>query len=228
MRILIVEDEATLRSALERALIEAGHLVDGAQDGETGLYMGREYPVDVAVVDLGLPKLDGLEVIKRWREEGRGFPILILTARGRWDEKVAGLEAGADDYLVKPFHTEELMARLNALWRRAAGWSSPTLECGALTLDTRAQTARLGERTLELTSFEYRLLEHLCVNAGAVISKSDLNEHLYAEDADRDSNVVEVLIGRLRRKLAPDGGPGPIETLRGRGYRFDPERTHGG
>lgn len=228
MRILIVEDEAVLRGGLERELSEAGHIVDAAGDGETGLYMGREYPVDVAVVDLGLPKLDGLEVIKRWRREGHAFPILILTARGRWDEKVAGLEAGADDYLVKPFHTEELMARLNALWRRAAGWSSPTLECGALVLDTRGQVARIGERTLDLTSFEYRLLEHLCVNAGAVISKADLNEHLYAEDADRDSNVVEVLIGRLRRKLAPDGGPGPIETLRGRGYRLDPERTHGG
>ncbi len=220
MRVLIVEDEDALRENLRRELVAAGHVVDVAADGEEGLFAGLEYPVDIAIVDLGLPKLSGLEVIRRLREKDRHFPILILTARDRWQDKVEGLDAGADDYVAKPFHLEEVLARLQALLRRSGGWASSSLACGPVVLDTRAQTVTVEGQSVELTTFEYRILEHLMLKAGEVISKTDLTEHLYEQDFERDSNVIEVFIGRLRRKLDPDDRLKPIETLRGRGYRF--------
>jgi two-component system response regulator PhoP len=195
--------------------------VDAAGDGEEGHYLGQEYPVDVAVVDIGLPRLSGVEVIRRWRASGRAFPVLILTARSRWQDKVEGLEAGADDYLAKPFHLEELLARLRALVRRSAGWASGTsIAAGPIRLDTRAQRVALDDHPVTLTAFEYKVLEYLMLHAGEVVSKATLGEHVYAEDLDPDSNVLEVLVGRLRRKLDPDRTLQPIETLRGRGYRF--------
>jgi Response regulators consisting of a CheY-like receiver domain and a winged-helix DNA-binding domain len=220
VRVLVVEDEAGLRESLRTQLVEAGFTVDVAQDGEEGLFAGLEFPLDVAIIDLGLPKLPGLELIKRLRAEGRTYPILILTARDRWQDKVEGLQAGADDYVVKPFHFEEVRARLQALLRRAGGWASPQLKCGPIVLDTRAQTVTVEGRPVELTTFEYRILEHLMLRAGEVISKTELTERLYDQDFERDSNVIEVFIGRLRRKLDPDERLKPIETLRGRGYRL--------
>ncbi len=225
MRVLVVEDEAALRAQIAARLREEGFAVEEAPDGDEALYQGLELPVDAAVVDLGLPGMDGIEVIRRWRDAGRGFPVLILTARGRWQEKVEGLEAGADDYLVKPFHMEELLARLRALLRRSAGWASPVIRCGPVTLDPARHEVRVDGRTVELTAYEFRLLRYLMLRAGEVVSKTDLSEHLYEEDADRDSNVIEVLIARLRRKLDPDRRLEPIETLRGRGYRFRLERA---
>ena len=220
MRILVVEDEASLRAQLEAQLRKAGYAVDAAADGEDGFYLGRENPVDLAVVDLGLPKLSGIEVIRRWRAAGRTFPVLILTARGRWQDKVEGLNAGADDYLTKPFQAEELHARINALLRRAAGVAKPVLHCGPITLDTTTRTVQVDRSALELTGHEFKVLEYLMLNRGKVISKTELTEHVYDQDFDRDSNVIEVFIGRLRRKLDPDNRYQPIETLRGRGYRF--------
>ncbi|HZT04993.1 MAG TPA: response regulator transcription factor [Steroidobacteraceae bacterium] len=220
MRVLVVEDEAALRETLKTRLIEAGFTVDIAQDGEEGLFAGMEYPLDVAIIDLGLPKLAGLEVIRRLRAARKAYPILILTARDNWQDKVEGLQAGADDYVPKPFHFEEVLARLQALLRRAGGWASPELKCGAITLDTRAQTVSVESQAVELTTFEYRILEHLMLRAGEVISKGELTERLYDQDFERDSNVIEVLVGRLRRKLDPEDRLKPIETLRGRGYRF--------
>lgn len=220
MRILVVEDEAALRQQLDAQLREAGYAVDSAADGEDGFFLGRENPVDLAVVDLGLPKLSGIDVIRRWRDAGRNFPVLILTARGRWQDKVEGLNAGADDYLTKPFQAEELLARVNALLRRAAGVARPVLRCGPITLDTAARSVSLDDRPLELTGHEYRVLEYLMLNRGKVVSKTELTEHVYDQDFDRDSNVIEVFIGRLRRKLDPDNRYQPVETLRGRGYRF--------
>ncbi len=225
MRILVIEDEPALREQLAARLKAAGYAVDAAADGEEGLYLGREYPFDVAVVDLGLPRLSGIEVIRRLREEGRRFPILILTARGRWQEKVEGLDAGADDYLVKPFHMEELLARLKALLRRAAGWSRSLLRCGPVSLDLRRQAVTVDGHAVDLTAYEYKALEYLMLHAGEVISKTELTEHLYDQDYDRDSNVIEVFIARLRRKLDPAGRLQPIETLRGRGYRFTLPRS---
>ncbi|MDG4550407.1 MAG: response regulator transcription factor [Candidatus Contendobacter sp.] len=227
MRILIIEDEAALRERVTAQLREQGYAVDSAADGRTGLYLGQEYPLDAAVVDLGLPDLSGIEVIRRWRAAGRKFPVLILTARGRWQDKVEGLEAGADDYLVKPFYTEELLARLRALIRRIGGWTQAVLHCGPIALDTGAQQVTVTGLPVELTAYEYKLLEYLMLHAGAVISKTELTEHLYQEDEDRDSNVLEVLVGRLRRKLDPNRDLNPVETLRGRGYRFRLERTAG-
>jgi two-component system response regulator PhoP len=220
MRVLIIEDEAPLREQLARRLQQEGYAVDAAADGEEGLYFGREYPVDVGVIDLGLPKLTGIEVIRQLREEGFQFPILILTARDRWQDKVEGLDAGGDDYLVKPFHMEELLARLNALLRRAAGWTQSVLQFGPLSLDTRTQAVAVAGKPIELTAYEFRVLEYLILRAGQVISKTELTEHIYDQDFDRDSNVIEVFVGRLRRKLDPDNQLGIIETLRGRGYRF--------
>lgn len=227
MRILLIEDEAALRATLQERLRQEGHVVDAAADGEEGLYGGTEYPVDVAIVDLGLPKLSGMEVIRQLRARGRTFPILILTARGRWQDKVEGLEAGGDDYLVKPFEVEELLARLRALVRRAAGWTQASLQCGPLVLDTTAQTLQLDGAPVELTGYEYRVLEYLMLHSGEVVSKTELTEHLYEEDQDRDSNVIEVFIRRLRRKLDPDNRLNPIETLRGRGYRLILARGEG-
>lgn len=220
MRVLVVEDEAALRETLKTRLTEAGFTVDVAQDGEEGLFAGREYPLDVALIDLGLPKLAGLEVIRQLRAAGKTFPILILTARDNWQDKVEGLQAGADDYVAKPFHFEEVLARLQALLRRAGGWASPQLKCGPVVLDTRAQTVTVAGQAVDLTTFEYRILEHLMLRAGEVISKAELTERLYDQDFERDSNVIEVLVGRLRRKLDPEDHLKPIETLRGRGYRF--------
>ena len=220
MRVLIVEDEDALREQLTERLQKEGFAVDAAADGEEGLYFGREFPADVAIVDLGLPGLSGMEVIKTLREEDQRFPILILTARDRWQDKVEGLEIGADDYLVKPFHMEELLARVNALVRRSAGHAQPVIAHGEIELDTSAQELRVEGETIELTSYEYKVLEYLMVHAGSVVSKTTLTEHIYEQDYDRDSNVIEVFIGRLRKKLDPEGTRKPIETLRGRGYRF--------
>ncbi len=226
MRVLVIEDETPLREQLTAQLRSEGYAVDAVSDGIEGLYFGNEYPVDIAILDLGLPKLSGIEVLKRWRSEGRTFPVLILTARGGWQDRVAGLEAGADDYLCKPFHMPEVLARLRALVRRAAGWASSVVSAGGIELDTSAQNVRAGGVPVELTAFEYKVLEYLMLHAGEFVSKTDLTEHLYDEDADRDSNVLEVLVARLRRKLDPQRTLAPIETLRGRGYRFRFERPH--
>ncbi|MBI5041359.1 MAG: response regulator transcription factor [Gammaproteobacteria bacterium] len=226
MRVLIIEDETLLREQLRIRLKAEGHVVDTAADGEEGLYAGREYPIDIAVIDLGLPKLSGIDVIRGLRAAGKDFPILILTARGRWQDKVEGLEAGADDYLVKPFEVEELLARLRALVRRASGWTQSTLQCGPIVMDTNAQSVQVASQSIELTTYEYKVLEHLMLHSGEVISKTDLTEHLYEQDFDRDSNTIEVFIGRLRRKLDPENRLNPIETVRGRGYRFALPRGH--
>ena len=220
MRVLVVEDEAALREMLKTRLVAAGFTVDEAADGNEGLYSGSEYPLDLAIVDLGLPGLPGLEVIRRLRAARKTYPILILTARDNWQDKVEGLQAGADDYVAKPFHFEEVLARVQALLRRAGGWATPVLRCGPVELDTRAQTVAVSGTAIELTTFEYRILEHLMLRAGDVISKTELTERLYDQDFERDSNVIEVLVGRLRRKLDPAEQLHPIETLRGRGYRF--------
>ncbi|NIM26948.1 MAG: response regulator [Gammaproteobacteria bacterium] len=220
MRVLVVEDEETLREQLVARLRSEGYAVDAAADGEEGAWCGEELPVDAAIVDLGLPALSGIDMIRRWREAGERFPVLILTARGQWQDKVSGLESGGDDYLVKPFHMEELLARLRALIRRSRGWADPVLRSGPLALDTRSQSVSIGGEPVSVTAFEYRILEYLMLHADRVISKSELSEHVYEEDLERDSNVVEVLVGRLRRKLDPHGNLAPIETLRGRGYRF--------
>ncbi len=222
MRILVVEDEALLRGQLTKQLQKEGYAVEQAADGEEGLYIGEEFPLDLAIVDLGLPGLSGIELIRRLRGTGKEFPILILTARGNWQDKVEGLEAGADDYVVKPFHVEEVLARLNALLRRASGWSQPVLEFGPISIDTRSQEVRVEGRGVELTAYEYKVLEYLAMHRGEVVSKSVLTEHIYEQDYDRDSNVLEVFVGRLRRKLDPANRYKPIETLRGRGYRFTP------
>ncbi len=220
MRVLVIEDDAGLRAQLVENLKAAGNVVDAAADGDEGLYFGREYDYDAAVVDLGLPKRDGTAVIKALRDSGRGLPILILTARSHWQDKVAGLEAGADDYLTKPFHMEELHARLNALMRRAAGHASPVISIGSFALDTARKEVRIEDGLIELTAFEYRVLEYLVLNSTRVVSKTELTDHLYEQDFDRDSNVIEVFVGRLRRKLDPDGVRNPIRTVRGQGYRF--------
>jgi two-component system response regulator PhoP len=220
MHLLLVEDEPGLREQLAERLRAAGYTVSGAADGEDGLYQATEVPFDAAIVDLGLPRLSGIELIRQARARGASFPILILTARGRWQDKVEGLEAGADDYLVKPFQYEELEARVHALLRRAAGWASSTLTFGPLELDTRAKRVSIDAAPIELTAYEYNVLEYLALNAGKAVSKSELTEHIYDQDYDRDSNVIEVFVGRLRRKLDPDGTLTPIETVRGQGYRF--------
>ena len=225
MRILIIEDEEPLLEQLRSRLKQEGYAVDSAADGEEGLYLATEQPCDAAIIDLGLPKLSGIDVIRKTRAAGKTFPILILTARGRWQEKVEGLESGADDYLVKPFQVEELLARLRALVRRAAGWTQSHITCGPVTLNTATQTVTVNGQAVELTAYEYKVLEYLMLHAGHVVSKGDLTDHLYEQDFDRDSNVIEVFVGRLRRKLDPDNRYNPIETLRGRGYRLTLERT---
>lgn len=220
MRILVVEDEPALREQLQSTLRSQGYAVDASGEGQEALYLATEYPFDAAVVDLGLPGLSGLEIIRRLRADGSRLPVLILTARDRWQDKVQGLEAGGDDYLAKPFQMEELLARLKALLRRSAGAARDELKCGPVTLDTVAQRVSVAGSEIELTSFEYRLLEHLVRERPRVLSKDELAAHLYPHDEERDSNVIEVLIARLRRKLDPDGSLEPLETLRGRGYRF--------
>lgn len=220
MRVLVVEDDQALQKQLVNNLTKKGYAVDATDNGADALYFGTEYPVDVAIIDLGLPDMSGMDVIKRLRAKDINFPILILTARTRWEEKVAGLEAGADDYLVKPFHTEELLARMNALIRRSVGVATPQLVCGAIRLDTNAQQVLVDSVPIELTAYEYKMLEYMMLHSGRVISKTEITEHIYDQDFDRDSNVIEVFIGRLRKKLDPNEKYKPIETLRGRGYRF--------
>ena len=220
MRLLLIEDEAPLRLTLARRLEADGYRVDQAADGEDGLFQAREYPVDLAIVDLGLPKLGGMTLVQRLRADGRTIPILILTARGSWQDKVTGLEAGADDYLVKPFEYPELAARVKALLRRSLKAASDVLTLGPLGINFSAQAARLDGQALDLTAFEYRVLEYLVRERARVVTKQELSDYLYPHNEDRDSNVLEVLVGRLRRKLDPDGTLAPIATLRGRGYRF--------
>lgn len=220
MRLLLVEDDRSLSRSLCAQLQRAGYSVEHAEDGREGLYFATEYQIDVAIIDLGLPEVSGLELIRKLRAQGRDYPVLVLTARDRWQDKVEALKLGADDYVVKPFHVEELLARVDALVRRAGGWAQSQLVCGPVSLDTRTQDVRVDGRPLELTSFEYRLLEYLMLHAGEVVSKTQITEALYDQDFERDSNVIEVFIGRLRRKLDPDGVFKPIETLRGRGYRL--------
>jgi two-component system response regulator PhoP len=220
MRILVIEDESALRSQVLSRLARDGYVCEATGDGGEGLYLASEYPFDAAVVDLGLPGTPGIEIIRRLRAAGSLLPILVLTARSRWQDKVEGLEAGADDYLAKPFEMDELVARLRALLRRAQGAATQELRAGPVRLDRAAQRVWVGECLVDLTGFEFRLLEHLMTSRGRVLSKRELADHLYPHDEDRDSNVLEVLLGRLRRKLDPDGSLAPIETLRGRGYRF--------
>ena len=221
MRVLVVEDEQALREDICATLRAQGYVVDEAGDGDEGLYAGTEYALDAAIIDLGLPQRSGIEIIETLRANGRDFPILILTARDSWQDKVAGLEAGADDYMTKPFHIEELQARLRALLRRAGGWSGDVLQFDGAELDTRTQAVQVAGGAIELTAYEYKVVEYLMVNAGEVVSKSTLGEHVYGEDLNPDSNVLEVLVGRLRRKLDPQSVSKPIETLKGRGYRFN-------
>ncbi len=214
MRILLVEDEPRLALQLRQTLSEAGYAVDHADNGRDAWQMGGEQDYDAMVLDLGLPILDGLSVLKRWRQEGVSAPVLILTARDQWHEKVAGIDAGADDYLTKPFHTEELLARVRALIRRAHGQASPVLQCGPVSLDTRSGRVTLDGHPVAMTSHEYKVLAYLMHRQGTVVSRTELTEHIYAQDFDRDSNTIEVFVGRLRKKLPA----GMIETVRGRGY----------
>jgi len=222
MKVLIVEDEAAIQEQLKKALNKEGYAVDQAFDGEDGLYFATEYPLDMAIIDIGLPKLNGLDLISKIREAGHSFPILILTARSRWQEKVDGLSRGADDYLVKPFQIEELLARVNALLRRSSGFATPIISRGPIELNSSNKQIRMHGEELELTAYEYKVLEYLMMNPDKVVSKTELTEHLYEQDHDKDSNVLEVFVRRLRKKLDPDGQLSPIETLRGRGYRINP------
>lgn len=216
MRILVVEDDKNLNRQIVEALTEAGYVVDRAFDGEEGHFLGDTEPYDAVVLDIGLPEMDGITVVEKWRQAGRKMPVLMLTARDRWSDKVAGIDAGADDYVAKPFHIEEVLARLRALIRRAAGHASSELVCGPLRLDTKASKAEVGGQTLKLTSHEFRLLAYLMHHMGEVVSRTELVEHLYDQDFDRDSNTVEVFVGRLRKKMGVD----LIETVRGMGYRM--------
>lgn len=228
MRLLIIEDEPHLRKQLQQYLQQQGYVIDVAEDGQAGFFMGNEYPIDMAIVDLGLPKLSGIDVIRKWREVDKTFPILILTARGKWEDKVEGLEAGADDYLVKPFQPEELLARTRALLRRSAGVSQPTIKFDSISINISQQSVTVADEELELTAYEYKVIEYLVMHPEKIISKTELTEHIYEQDFDRDSNVIEVFVGRLRKKLDPDGKLKPIETLRGRGYRWNlkPKKTN--
>lgn len=216
MRILVVEDEPTLAAQLAEGIKSVGYVVDVACNGVDGHFMGETNAYDAVVLDIGLPQMDGITVLKKWRAAGHKLPVLILTARDTWREKVAGIDAGADDYLTKPFHMEELLARLRALIRRAGGHASTELTCGPLTLDTCSSRVSVDGTALTLTSHEYRVLSYLMHHQGEVVSRGDLTEHIYAQDFDRDSNTVEVFIARLRKKLPP----GLIETVRGLGYRL--------
>lgn len=218
MRILVVEDEPTLLAQLAHAITAAGHTVETAADGATARYLGEEENFDAVVLDLGLPVVDGLSVLRHWRTQGRQMPVLILTARSAWHEKVTGMDAGADDYLSKPFHMEELLARLRALLRRLSPHSSAEWQCGSIRLDTRQATVSVDGQPLILTSHEFKILSLLMQRMGEVLSRTELSEHLYPHDSERDSNTIEVFVGRLRKKLPP----GSIETVRGLGYRLHP------
>lgn len=223
MRILVIEDEIKLQNQICQQLEAAGYMVDTCSDGNEGLYFASEYPLDAAIIDIGLPGKSGLDIIKALRGQGSLLPILILTARSSWQDKVLGLEMGADDYLTKPFQMEELQARVKALLRRSTGIPQTILKCGPIELDVASQSVTVNENSIELTTFEYRLLEELVRHHGEVLSKHTLSDYLYPHDEDRDSNVLEVMVGRLRRKLDPGGTLNPIETIRGRGYRFNLE-----
>jgi len=217
MRILVVEDDKDLNGQLVAALKEAGYAVDSAFDGEEGHFLGDTEPYDAVILDIGLPQMDGLSVLERWRRDGRTVPVLLLTARDRWSDKVQGIDAGADDYVAKPFHVEEVLARIRALVRRAAGHASNELVCGPLRLDVRASRVTVDGNPVKLTAHEYKVLEYLLHHTGKVVSRTELTEHLYDQDFDRDSNTIEVFVGRLRKKLGID----LIETISGLGYRID-------
>lgn len=216
MRILVVEDDKDLNRQLVDALQEAGYVVDKAFDGEEGHFLGDTEPYDAVILDIGLPEMDGISVLERWRGDGKAMPVLILTARDRWSDKVAGIDAGADDYVAKPFHVEEVLARIRALIRRAAGHASSEIICGPVRLDTKGAKATIDGSPLKLTSHEFRLLSYLMHHMGEVVSRTELVEHMYDQDFDRDSNTIEVFVGRLRRKMGID----LIETVRGLGYRM--------
>ena len=220
MRVLIVEDDLGLQRQLSERLRKEDYVVDVASDGKEGLYYATEYPIDIAIVDIGLPEMDGIELIRRMRQAGHQYPVLILTARSLWQEKVEGLEAGADDYLTKPFHPEELSARLKVLLRRSVGLADNSLQCGPIELDTFSKQVTVKGEKIEITAYEYRLLSFLMMHTGKVISKRELVDHIYEEEDERDSNTIEVFVRRLRKKLDPDGKLNPIETQRGQGYRF--------
>ena len=215
MRVLVIEDDPDLNRQLTTACKEAGYAVDSASDGEEGHYLGDTEPYDAVVLDIGLPKMDGLSVLEAWRRDGRSMPVLLLTARGRWSDKVAGIDAGADDYVAKPFHMEEVLARLRALMRRFAGHSSNEIECGPVRVDLKTSRVTVEGNPIKLTSHEFRLLQYLMHHRDRVVSRTELIEHLYDQDFDRDSNTIEVFVGRLRKKLGVD----VIETVRGLGYR---------
>ncbi|MDB5553088.1 MAG: two component response regulator [Rhizobium sp.] len=218
MRILVVEDDQNLNRQITDTLKEAGYVVDQAFDGEEGHYLGENEPYDAVVLDIGLPEMDGVTVLEKWREAGRKMPVLILTARDRWSDKVSGIDAGADDYVTKPFHMEEVQARLRALIRRAAGHASSEISCGPIKLDTKSSKVTVSSMALKLTSHEFRLLSYLMHHMGQVVSRTELVEHMYDQDFDRDSNTIEVFVGRLRKKMGID----LIETVRGLGYRMQP------
>ncbi len=216
MRILLVEDDPVLSKQVKSSLEDNGYSVDSAFDGEEGHYLGDTEPYDAVILDLGLPKIDGITVLEKWRKENKKYPVLILTARDRWSEKVAGFDAGADDYLTKPFQMEELLARLRALIRRSAGHASSDIECGPLKIDTKSNKVFINGTKLKLTSHEYKIIEYFLHHQEKVISRTELTEHIYDQDFDRDSNTIEVFIGRLRKKL----GKNLIKTERGSGYRL--------
>ena len=220
MRVLVVEDDEALNSQIAEALRESGYVVDTALDGEEGHFLGDTEPYDAVVLDIGLPQMDGISVLEAWRREGRTMPVLILTARDRWSDKVQGIDAGADDYVAKPFHIEEVLARIRALVRRAAGHASNELTCGSVRVDVKTSRVSVEGNPIKLTSHEYKVLEYLMHHRGKVISRTELTEHLYDQDFDRDSNTIEVFVGRLRKKLGVD----VIETVRGLGYRIDAGR----
>ena len=223
MRVLIVEDDSRLLTQLDQFLQKSGYSVDLADDGAKALFLLQEHPYDLAIIDIGLPVMDGFEVIQKARKSDISCPILILTARDRWQEKVEGLDAGADDYLTKPFHNEELLARVKALIRRSAGQAHPTIERGPITLNSVSEEVNVNGQYIELTAYEYKVLEYLLLNPQKIVSKTELTEHIYDQDFDLDSNVIEVFVGRLRKKLDPNNTINPIETLRGRGYRINRE-----
>ncbi len=218
MRLLVVEDDRDLNRQLVKALTQAGYAVDAAFDGEEGQFLGETEPYDAVILDLGLPKIDGASVLESWREAGRAMPVLVLTARDAWSDKVKSFDAGADDYVTKPFHIEEILARLRALVRRASGHASSDLVCGPVRVDTRSGRVLVNGEAVRLTSHEYRLMSYLMHHVGRIISRTELVEHLYDQDFDRDSNTIEVFVGRLRKKLGID----VIKTIRGLGYVLEP------
>ena len=223
LRVLVVEDDPDLNRQLVAAMDDAGYAVDKAFDGEEGYFLGDTEPYDLVILDIGLPKMDGISVLEQWRRADRKMPVIILTARDRWSDKVAGMDAGADDYLAKPFHMEELLARARAQMRRFAGHASSEIECGPLRLDTKTARLSVDGQPVKLTSHEYRLIAYLMHHHGRVVSRTELVEHLYDQDFDRDSNTIEVFIGRLRKKI-PEG---MIKTIRGLGYRLSHDSDEG-